>query len=109
MKKRVKRLSGSLMVMLLLASIMLPVSASASPSQSAAYQSSTATSFLSSLLGAIGSLFHKDTPPANNPPQNQQPSGINWSDWLKGNNCGNGWWGDTKNDSYKIWEKYYCY
>lgn len=97
-------------IVLLLGTLLLPASVSASSSKAVPqFTSSTATSFFSSLSNALSSIFQKDKPSYGYPQNNHNtPS---WSDWLKGNKGEDlkDWWDNLHNDSYKIWEKYYCY
>ncbi|MDQ0194128.1 hypothetical protein [Paenibacillus wynnii] len=106
MFRYIKKCTRLTLIVVLISTIMLPASAYASASSVSQNTSSYATSFFSSLAGEISSLFQKDkTTYYYNDTKTVSNS---WFSWLKGNDIKN-WWEDKKDDSFMLWEKYYCY
>ena len=105
----IKKHTRTAVIIVLFSMIALPNSVYASSSAPLSnHTTSYATSFFSSLVGVITSLFEKEekntyTYPSSNTGYN------NVFAWLKGkDSLGN--WGDCENrDSYSLWDKYYGY
>ena len=106
MLRYIKKCTRLTLIVVLISTIMLPASAYASAPSVSHHTSSYATSFFSSIAGHISSFFEKDTTTYNY--NDNKTVSNSWLSWLKGNDIKN-WWEDKKDDSYKLWEKYYCY
>ncbi|WP_410513542.1 hypothetical protein PaeBR_03575 [Paenibacillus sp. BR2-3] len=124
MSKYVTKYTRLMLIVVLISTIILPASAYASSGTSSSQYittSSYATSFFSTLAGALSSLFNKEKSTYSYTESKKANTSL--LSWLKGNDRrddddrwddDDGWddddrWDGKKKDSYKLWEKYYRY
>jgi|GEM_PF-6790380 len=112
-----RKLIGLLCAALVISSLAVPASAFASTGKLSGNGKKPA-GILTSIAAAVSSLFSKGAsvppPPPSLPPavEDDERNGRGLLDWLLGGgrwHSDDGWWDCNKDESYKMWKRYYCY